>query len=393
MEQEWAQYGVKFISSLGDPGQPYSCTAWQNGGIGGMPLVLDENQSSTGFFDLFHDSWNAFPSFVIIDHTMTVRAKPWTFESNSNSSSCDGSNSTINGWSGGNTSDFLQQLVDECGDLCINGGCSTALGDLNEDEVLNIQDLITMVNHVLGANLLEGCPLEAADINVDGIINIQDLISLVNLIIGVGRVADLNGTAEIEYRESDSNLIIDIESDVDVSGIQLSIKNNDELFIDIKGNDHLSKRKYFNDGVTNFLAFSLNNIVFDNHNIELTIKNSYQIDFSNIEILIVDVNGDPLYKKSSVKDSFGPVKFELTGIFPNPFNPSTQVSFNVPVASDISLSAYNVQGEKVDLIFEGFKEAGGYTYNWAPENLSSGVYYIRLNADGIINSKKALLVK
>ena len=89
MEQEWAQYGVKFISSLGDPGQPYSCTAWQNGGIGGMPLVLDENQSSTGFFDLFHDSWNAFPSFVIIDHTMTVRAKPWTFESNSNSSSCD----------------------------------------------------------------------------------------------------------------------------------------------------------------------------------------------------------------------------------------------------------------------------------------------------------------
>ena len=60
------------IASLQDPGQPYSCTAWQNHGVPGMPLILDENQSSSGFFSLFHDSWNAFPSFVIIDHTMTV---------------------------------------------------------------------------------------------------------------------------------------------------------------------------------------------------------------------------------------------------------------------------------------------------------------------------------
>ena len=46
---------MKFISSLTEPGQPYSCTQWQNGGVNGMPLVLDENQSSTGFFSLFHD--------------------------------------------------------------------------------------------------------------------------------------------------------------------------------------------------------------------------------------------------------------------------------------------------------------------------------------------------
>ena len=52
---------------------------------------------------------------------MTVRAKPWTFESNSNTSSCDGSNGTIDGWSGGDTNDFLQQLVDECGELCEPG--------------------------------------------------------------------------------------------------------------------------------------------------------------------------------------------------------------------------------------------------------------------------------
>ena len=52
-----------------------------------------------------------FSAYVLIDHTMTVRAKPWTLDSNSNSNNCDGSNNTIDGWSGGDTNDFLQQLV------------------------------------------------------------------------------------------------------------------------------------------------------------------------------------------------------------------------------------------------------------------------------------------
>jgi hypothetical protein len=124
---------------------------------------------------------------------MTVRAKPWTLENNSNTSSCDGTNSSVSGWSGGNTENFLQQLVDECGDLCIDGGCTTAPGDLNEDEILNIQDIITMVNHILGSSLVVDCALEAADMNMDGIINIQDLISLVNAILGNARSAQLDG--------------------------------------------------------------------------------------------------------------------------------------------------------------------------------------------------------
>ena len=142
---------------------------------------------------------NEFPTFALLDHSMSVRAKPWTLENNSNTSSCDGTNSSVSGWSGGNTNNFLQQLVDECGDLCINGGCTTTPGDLNEDEILNIQDIITMVNLILGSTSLEGCALEAADMNVDGIINIQDLISLVNAILGSARIAQLDGHATVSY--------------------------------------------------------------------------------------------------------------------------------------------------------------------------------------------------
>ena len=86
LEEDFNEFGVKFVTSLTDAGQPYSPEQWQsNFGNSNMPLVIDENQSSTGMFSLFHDSWNAFPTFAILDHTLTVRAKPWTLDSNSNS--------------------------------------------------------------------------------------------------------------------------------------------------------------------------------------------------------------------------------------------------------------------------------------------------------------------
>ena len=113
--------------SLGDVGQPYSCEQWQDLGVENAPLILDQNEAgnlnSTEYLDLYHDSWGgATPTFILIDHTMTVRAKPWTLDSNSNTDSCDGSNTTIDGWSGGSTADFIQQLLDECGTLC--DGCT-----------------------------------------------------------------------------------------------------------------------------------------------------------------------------------------------------------------------------------------------------------------------------
>ena len=177
LEEDWSEYGVKFVTSLTDAGTPYSSSQWQsNFGNSDTPLVVDENQSSTGFFSLFHDSWNAFPTFVLIDHTMTVRAKPWTLSSNSNTSSCDGSNTTINGWSGGNTNNFIQQLVNECGSLCEG----VTQGDLNNDGIFNVQDIIMMVNMILSITEPD---YATADMNQDGILNVQDVILLLNIIL------------------------------------------------------------------------------------------------------------------------------------------------------------------------------------------------------------------
>jgi len=387
---------VKFISSLGDPGQPYSCTQWQNGGVSGMPLVLDENQSSTGFFSLFHDSWNAFPSFVLIDHAMTVRAKPWTLENNSNTNPCDGTNSSISGWSGGSTEDFLQQLVDECGDLCIDGGCATAPGDLNEDEILNIQDIITMVNHILGSSLVVDCALEAADMNMDGIINIQDLISLVNAILGNARSAQLDGKAQVEYLISGNDLIVQIASSTDVAGIQFSILNDSPIEIELKDNSHINQNSHFRNGVHQYLAYSMFNQPFDGRTIEILLKSAGGIDLEDVQITISDINGDALYlsqSQSGQSYQTGPYRFEMEALYPNPFNPSTQISFSLPMDDYVRLSAYNIKGNEVDVIFEGVQGVGQHSYTWNASHIPSGVYYIRLQAGDMVASQKALLIK
>ena len=96
---------------------------------------------------------------------MTVRAKPWTLDSNSNTSSCDGTNNTINGWSGGNTNDFIEQLVDECGVLCepCSGtedsdgdgisddcdNCHNLAGDINDDFIVDVLDIVFAVYEII----------------------------------------------------------------------------------------------------------------------------------------------------------------------------------------------------------------------------------------------------
>ena len=147
-----------------------------------MPLVLDENQSSTGFHSLLHDSWNAFPAFILIDHTMTVRAKPWPLEANSNTSSCDGTNSSVSGWSGGDTEDFIQQLVDECGSLCMD--CPTSnTGDTNADGLINVIDIVQIVEGILNHGFTDECVQSSADYNSDGIVNVIDIVAIVDTIL------------------------------------------------------------------------------------------------------------------------------------------------------------------------------------------------------------------
>ena len=89
-----------------------------------------------------------------------------------------------------------------------------------------------------------------------------------------------------------------------------------------------------------------------------------------------------------------PLRYLLYQNFPNPFNPSTTIRFDLPKKSEVILKVYDILGHEMSKLFAGRLEAGSYNYSFEGSNLSSGVYIYRLTADGVvIDSKRMLLVK
>jgi hypothetical protein len=94
-----------------------------------------------------------------------------------------------------------------------------------------------------------------------------------------------------------------------------------------------------------------------------------------------------------------PVVFALNQNYPNPFNPSTQISFDIPEASElVSLSVYNILGQNINTLVSGSMNAGRYTQEWdATDELgspvASGIYFYELRSSNFVSRKKMLLIR
>lgn len=80
-------------------------------------------------------------------------------------------------------------------------------------------------------------------------------------------------------------------------------------------------------------------------------------------------------------------------VYPNPFNPSTTISYSLPLPARVSITIYNVRGEEVRQLINGYELSGSHTVTWSPRNVSSGVYFCRITAGGRVATVKMLLLK
>ena len=85
--------------------------------------------------------------------------------------------------------------------------------------------------------------------------------------------------------------------------------------------------------------------------------------------------------------------FRLHQNYPNPFNPVTAINFDLPKSGNASLKIYDQLGCEVAVLVNEFKAAGSYSVNFNAEDLATGVYFYRLNFNGISEARKMLLVK
>ncbi len=88
-----------------------------------------------------------------------------------------------------------------------------------------------------------------------------------------------------------------------------------------------------------------------------------------------------------------PTQYELSQNYPNPFNPSTVIKFGLPENSRVILEVYNVLGEKVATLVNSELKAGYYSVTFDARNLTSGVYFYRIETSKFKDVKKMILVK
>jgi hypothetical protein len=95
-----------------------------------------------------------------------------------------------------------------------------------------------------------------------------------------------------------------------------------------------------------------------------------------------------------------PNEFYLSQNFPNPFNPTTKIRYTIPnvtlsgvEGSRVQLKIYDVLGNEVSTLVNEYKSAGSYEVEFNANNLSSGVYFYRLQVGTYVQSKKMILTK
>jgi hypothetical protein len=107
--------------------------------------------------------------------------------------------------------------------------------------------------------------------------------------------------------------------------------------------------------------------------------------------------GDPRWfamtELSVDEDVIAPKTFTLEQNYPNPFNPTTTIEFSLNTASPVKLTVFDILGQEVATLVNEYKTVGSHKIQWRANTMPSGVYYYRLEADGISKTHKMVLMK
>jgi len=88
-----------------------------------------------------------------------------------------------------------------------------------------------------------------------------------------------------------------------------------------------------------------------------------------------------------------PAQFVLVQNYPNPFNPVTTIDYELQLKSDVSLTVYNVLGQKIKTLVKTIQQAGKYSVKFEAGNLATGLYYYKLKTANFEQTKKMMLIR
>jgi hypothetical protein len=119
------------------------------------------------------------------------------------------------------------------------------------------------------------------------------------------------------------------------------------------------------------------------------------VDAGKFSYRLKQLDFDGTFEYSNVIEVEVPLlrDFTLDQNFPNPFNPSTTITFSLPEATEVSLTIYNTLGQRVAELVNTKLEAGRYSYEWNASNVTTGMYIYELRTSNFVSVKKMVLLK
>ena len=298
---------------------------------------------------------------------------------------------------------------DAC-DICDNANVyvvGNVNGDLDEtgSPKINFFDVVALLDHLQLDNSEEipisECRQQAGNINYDSNVNIIDVVNLVNMIlfdnIPSRQISTDEGILSIVQNIATDKIII--ESDSEIGGFQFKLStlfDIDEYLENISLPQGWSINYRSNNNEYNVFAYDASGVNSSNE-IILNIPNNSILDVSDIVIASKDgfeiktVYNKDFYAQESISL---PNRPNIHRLYPNPFNPFLTVSYSLPSETTVSISIYNMLGERVStLINERYLASGYHRVRWDASVFPSGMYFVKIQTPTIIETKKALLLK
>jgi len=248
----------------------------------------------------------------------------------------------------------------------VGGDCGS--GDVNADGGYNVLDVVALVGCVL-SNSCSDC---SGDVNNDGGYNVLDVVALVNCVLnnscGGGRI-DRATSVEFNVNENE----VTMTTNGIVGGIQMTLSHGNDFALTLTDGGQFSSYLTEDNSTTLIIVNPISNNLF-NANGDFTIENVIVSNFEGTSNLSSSIN--------LMKD------YSISTAYPNPFNPTTQMSLTLNSAADVAVKVFNMNGQLMDVIASGKMSSGSYSFTWDATNASSGVYFIQTEIGSEINSQK-----
>lgn len=243
----------------------------------------------------------------------------------------------------------------------------------------------------------------------------QNKISILLLIIAIATSTQAQTTLTVE-RASSSAATIELSNPVGVAGLQFTLRSSEDVALrgfEASGRTTSSwivSTNKVNDSTINVVILGSSATEFAPGNGAIgTVtfgarsgagEGSHSISLTKVKV--IDASAQTIAASTSDLMWNGKVETSgsivaILGNYPNPFNPTTTISYKLDVASHVTLSVYDIAGREVARLTDEYKAAGSYSVTWNAtvngNQVATGIYFARVNAGTDLVHSKMLLMK